>query len=410
MFGRVKEHFSFIRGNFAVLLMSWLVWNFTMRIANPYLSLYILALGGTSTIIGVITASSAFAEALIWIPGGYIADRWGRKRIVAIMTFIIACMYLFYIFAIDWVWVLIGSVFSSFSLIYQPALRAMVADSIPPEKRGSGYILTTLVPGIPAIFAPYLGGLLISHYGLDGGVRIAFFLVFVGGVLVAAIRGLFLTETLKGREEFAAKSLREILFETVRKFFDALRWSPTSLKGILVCASIMAISMSAAGSFYIVYASFRSITPEEWGLLLTISAAFTAFAGISMGRLIDRYGRRAVLLPLFLILSAALCGFAFFNIFSALLLMYTVISVAETAGRAALNAFEADLTPKWKRGRVLGGIDVVSALVRVPASIVAGVGYDQISPVFPFLMVSLLYLVGAFVLLLFVKEHEKREL
>lgn len=410
MLDRVQRHFSFVKGNLAILLGSWFVWMFTMRIARPYRSRYIVeALGGTATIVGLITTVRACTRTLVRIPGGYIADRWGRKKIIVVMTFIVTFTYLFYIFAFDWTWILIGSAISSLSLVYQPALRAITADSIPPEKRGMGYALTRLLPGIPGIIAPYLGGLLISWYGLDSGMRMAYSLVFVGGLIATLLR-FFLRETLKNQSESIEDDLKRVFTGTLRKTFRSLRKS-LSLTGVAVCASIIRICFFAAIiPFCILYAQLLGVSDEEWGLLLTISMAVTVASSMIIGRLVDKYGRRKVLLPFFISLVISSLGFALSSNFLHLLITYAVMTTARSASRLAINALQADLIPKRDRGRVLGGIDLISSAVTIPAGIMMGLGWDQISHMFPFLTVTLLSLIGTLVLALLVKDPEKRRL
>jgi len=40
---------------------------------------------------------------------------------------------------------------------YQPALTAILLDSLPPEKRGGGMMLTAVLPQVPWLFLPPVG-------------------------------------------------------------------------------------------------------------------------------------------------------------------------------------------------------------------------------------------------------------
>lgn len=409
MFDEVWKQFSFVKRNLAVLLGSWVVWQFMMRIANPYKSRYIEALEGTGTIVGLIATATACTRTLTRIPGGYIADRWGRKKIIVIMTFTVTFTYLFYVFAVDWRWILIGSAISALSLVYQPALRAITADSIPPKRRGMGYALTRLLPGIPGIIAPYVGGLLIAHYGLDPGMRIAYSLVFVGGLIAAFLR-FSLKETLENQPESLENDLTNVFTATLRKTFYSLKQS-VSLTGITICASIIRISFFAAITpFCILYAQLLGVSDEKWGLLLTISMAVTVASSMIIGRFVDKYGRRKVSLPFFVSLVISSLGFAFSSTFLHLLITYTTMATARSATRLAINALQADFIPKRDRGRVLGGIDLISSALTIPMGTIMGLGWDQISPMFPFFTVTILSIIGMVVLVLFVRDPKKRQL
>jgi len=131
---KLKEEFSFIRGNYAVLVLSWIIMDFAMELPGTYYSLYVVdpALGGTETILGIIGFVSFLALALVQFPGGYLADKHGRRWLISTMTFGVALSYIFYALAPSWHSILVGAMVGNLCLIYQPALLAMTADSLPP--------------------------------------------------------------------------------------------------------------------------------------------------------------------------------------------------------------------------------------------------------------------------------------
>jgi len=176
----------------------------------PFESPYIKALGASEYVIGLMYALGYIILFLVRIPGAYIADKYGRRRIIALMTFGVGVSYLFYALAFDWRVVLIGMVIGNLCLIYQPALEAITADSIPPEKRGVGYALTRVIPGIPSVAGPAIAGYIVSIYGLVPTMRAIYVLISAMMVLAALIRLLFLRETLHKALEYKGDSLRDI--------------------------------------------------------------------------------------------------------------------------------------------------------------------------------------------------------
>lgn len=182
----LRKNLSFLRGNLLILTLSWMVLYPVLRMLEPYDKLYMQDLGATPFVIGSVAALSTIVVAFIRIPGGYIADRFGRKKIIVTMTFTVALAYLFYAFAPNWEWVLIGALISNFCLIYQPALMAMRADSVPPEKRGIGFALADFLPMLVSIPAPIISGYLVSTIGRVDGMRLAY-MVAVGMGLAGAL-------------------------------------------------------------------------------------------------------------------------------------------------------------------------------------------------------------------------------
>jgi len=192
---RLGKNLSFLRGNLLILTLSWMVWYPALRMFEPYDKLYMQDLGATPLIIGGITALSTVVVAFIRIPGGYIADRFGRKKIIVTMTFTVALAYLFYAFAPSWEWIFVGALISNFCLIYQPALMAMRADSVSPERRGIGVALADFLPMLVSIPSPIISGYLVSTMGRVDGMRLVYLAAVGMGVAGAFVR-LLLKETL----------------------------------------------------------------------------------------------------------------------------------------------------------------------------------------------------------------------
>jgi MFS family permease len=55
---------------------------FTASLWWPYWSLYIMELGATPTLLGLIFMVESAAQLIFQIPGGYLTDRLGRKSVI----------------------------------------------------------------------------------------------------------------------------------------------------------------------------------------------------------------------------------------------------------------------------------------------------------------------------------------
>ena len=69
---------SLLSGNVSVLVFSNMMWSLSGYLVWPYQSLFILSLGGSKPLIGLINAVSTTASVLLYPIGGYIADKAGR--------------------------------------------------------------------------------------------------------------------------------------------------------------------------------------------------------------------------------------------------------------------------------------------------------------------------------------------
>jgi MFS family permease len=126
-----KGMFWFVQGNVKILMLCRVLLSASRSIVNPFFSLYILALGGTSTEIGLINSLGILAGMILYPVGGYIADRAGRVKLVSYSTVLWAFAHLFFVVANNWKIIAIGHFFTQLTLFYMPAMNALQADSLP---------------------------------------------------------------------------------------------------------------------------------------------------------------------------------------------------------------------------------------------------------------------------------------
>ncbi|UCG45427.1 MAG: MFS transporter [Candidatus Bathyarchaeota archaeon] len=406
---RVKAEFSFMRGNLLTLIVSWLFVYFTFSLVFPFESRYIEALGAPPVIIGLMGSIGAAMLGLVRIPGAYIADKFGRKQITVTMTFVIAISFLFYVFAPDWRFVLLGMVISNLSLIYQPALQAILADSVPPEKRGMGFAATNVIPNIPTIFAPAVAGFLVETQGMIPGARIVYTIVFFCMLAAAFVRLFFLKETLEEPRKIRLGEMKEAFAQSIGSIAEAWRSMSSSLKFLTLAFLISAFEDPMFRWFTALYVNdVVGVTNFDWGLVNTVSIAVTIICGFPLGKLVDRIPRKKGVLLAYVIFMPSTVLFILSRSFVQLLLVFIMFGVGGCLIGPAYSALQADMIPKEKRGRIMGTIGTLNVLATVPASALAGLLYD-LGPAYPFAFSLSLGIVVSLIVLFAVKEPEKRE-
>ena len=406
---RFIEEFSFIRGNLLVLIISWCFFHFAFGMEYPYESPYIRALGASPFIIGLLGSIGSFILALVRIPGSYIADKYGRKQIIVTMTFGVAIAYLFYAFAPDWRFILIGIIISNFCLIYQPALEAITADSIPPRKRGLGYTLSNIIPELPSIAAPVLAGYLIERYKLVPGMRIVYLLVFLLSLSAAIFRLFFLKETLKVIEKFKFSDLKRIYRESIKSILEAWREVDFSIKILTIILMISAFE----DQFWMYFASLYvfdivRISKFDWGFVMMVNTIARLAFGYPLGKLIDFIGKRKSIILAYLIFIPGTILFITSRSTIQLILVFILFASGGILLGPSLHALLADLTPRVRRGRIMGVIGTLNLLATIPASTIAGLLY-QIKPQLTFIFTIFTGSINLLLTLLFIREPKVKE-
>ncbi len=408
--GNLKREFSFIKGNYAVMVISWILVDFAVELPATYFSLYVLGLGATETILGVIGLSQFLALASLQFPGGYLADKYGRKWLISTMTFGVAFSFILYAIAPSWPVILVGVILMSiFNSTYQPALNAMISDSLPPEKRGMGFSIIMLIASASTTPGPAVAGLLNANFGLIPGMRIAYGIV-VGLFLIAAfIRSIFLKETVVSSSRPRLKEIFQSYPTALKESFRVWRSVPKSLFYLFLAFSIAIFGFSATFLYTVVYATRVLLIDEVlWAFITALVPITTIILAIPVGKLVDKFKRKIPILASILIFGLSMWIFVYGDLMRVAISLI-LLGVGQVMLNAAFGALQTDLTPKEQRGKVSGFVNFANYIVMASGSLVGGYLYEHVAPQAPFMLAIISVLPSSLLTLILVKEPEKRE-
>jgi MFS family permease len=408
--GTLRQEFSFIKGNYAILIISWIMVDFASELQATYYGLYVLGLGATETILGVIALSQFLALASLQFPGGYLADKYGRKWLISTMTFGVALSYILYGIAPSWHLILIGAVLMAiFNSTYQPALSAMISDSLPPERRGMGFSIVMLIASVSTTPSPAVASLLRASFGLINGMRISYGIVVALFLAAAFFRFFFLKETV-------VSASRPHLNEIIHSYPTALKESvsvwkkvPKSMLYLFLSFSVAIFGFSAVNLYTVIYAT-RVLLIDEilWGLILAIVPITTIILAIPVGKVVDKFKRKIPILASTLIFGLAMVIFVYGDL-TKVIVSLILLGAGQVMMNASFGALQTDLTPKEQRGKVNGFINFANYIIMATASLLGGFLYDHVSPQAPFMIAIAAVLPSFLLTLLLVKEPERRE-
>jgi len=420
---KIREEFSFFKGNYLILVVSWILMDFAGELPGTYYSDYVLQLGGNATSLGVITLGSMLALAMVQFPGGYLADKYGRRWLISTFTFGVAFAYIFHTLAPSWHYILIGEIIRSLCLVYQPALNAMFADSLPSKKRGMGFSIINLIMSVSTTPAPAIALLLVTSFGPIWGMRVAYGIVMIL-FLIAAVTRLKLKETVRNVEK---PSLKEALFsypESLREGINVWRNVPHSTFFLFISSLIARFTFTMTGPFLLVYAFYvmqiggtpdpslpSNVDPalqlarERWGYINIVLFVSMILLSLPIGQVIDKIGRKKPLVFSGVLMIPAVFLFLYGNY---LMLFISVImwGAGQLLGFSAFQALFADLVPRNLRGKVTGSMNFFTYISMAIGGVTGGLLYDNVSPQMPFLLTA--FLTGLATLVIYFGIHEPK--
>lgn len=406
---KLKTEFSFIKGNILINTITLTLILVTAAIPYTYYSKFIEGLGGSPYIVGIIGLASYATLALVQIPGGYLADKHGRRLLTIIMTFAISATYLLFAVAPNWQFFMIAVVLQNIFHIYQPALQALVADSTPPEKRGLYFSMVNLLHYI-SFPSPIIAGVLVVQFGLISGIRIGYLIVTVTFFIAGILRMRF-KETLKNAVE------GNPLIGAISNFPKSIIECGKALKGS--CSSMLFLFLSFAIYHFawfmcslnlIFYATdIINITDFEWAALMTWFSVVNVLVALPCGKVIDRFGRKKPLIFAWLLFIPALVGFVYGNI-TITFISLLFLGVALILANSAYPALMADLVVRHERGKIIGSTNFFFNILSGLGQLSGGFIYQYFSPSLPFIIAAILFAPSLILTLFKVQEPSNKEL
>ena len=338
----------------AMLAMAILV-GMGEKMAERFLPLYLIALGGGAWAVGLLNALDNLLSALYSFPGGYLADRLGHKRSLLIFTAVAIFGYVLVIVIPAWQAVLVGSVFFiSWTAVSLPAIMSLVSAAVPKEKRTFGVSLHSFVRRIPMALGPLVGGVLIGVFGRVIGVRLAFGAAIVMGVVAMLLVQRFMEDDSAAARERSAREQAEGV--------NKARWSrlfSRDLRSLLVSDILVRWAEHIPYAFVVIWVvENNGLTALQFGALTTIEMVTAMLVYIPVARMADRYGKKRFVL----------ITFGFFTAFPLVLLvshsfwMFVVAFIVrglKEFGEPTRKALIMDLAPEDAKARTFGAYYLV---------------------------------------------------
>ncbi len=312
------------------------------KMAERFLPLYLIALGGSIYAVGFLNAMDNFLSAIYSFPGGYLAEKMGYKKSLMLFTVIALFGYAIVILIPSWQAVLIGCVFFiAWTAVSLPAIMTLVSQVMSKDKRVMGVTLHSLVRRIPMALGPLLGGLLIGIYGKVDGIRIAFCVAFVLGLVSLLIQYYFIEDDHEKKE--AHLHAREIFSS----------FSP-GLRNLLLSDILIRFAEQIPYAFVVLWVvEVNKISAFHFGVLTTIEMVTAVLVYIPVAYLADKYGKKPFVLITFGFFTLFPLVLYFSHTFIALAFAFVIRGLKEF-GEPTRKALIMDLAPENLKAATFG--------------------------------------------------------
>jgi MFS family permease len=360
------------------------------RMAERFLPIYLIALGGGAISIGLLNGLDNLLSALYAFPGGYLSDRMGTKKALLVFNVIAMFGFLIVILIPYWQAVLLGAIFFlSWSAISLPATMSLIARVLPMDKRTMGVSIHSLVRRIPMGLGPILGGVCIGLWGERNGVRLAFVCAFVLAIVATILQQILIEEDPpKSAVESSSKAPEKNPMKLLREM------SP-SLKRLLVSDILVRFCEQIPYAFVVVWCMKtinEPVTALWFGVLTGVEMITAMLVYIPVAYLADKTTKKP-----FVVIT-----YGFFTIFPVVLLfcqsfkwlvLAFILRGLKEFGEPTRKALIMDLSPEDRKAAMFGLYYLLRDIV-VSIAAFGGAFLWQIGPSTNFIVAFLFGVVG----------------
>jgi MFS family permease len=236
---------------------------------------------------------------------------------------------------------------------------ALLAGIAPQATRGASFGVHKALDKAGAILGPLGAFALLDHFGPSlSSFRTLFIAAVIPAVASVVLLILFVPERKGALPERIP--LRQ-----------ALRTMGPAFRHYLVSAGIFS-SGYFSYAFLLLAATRARFESKHVALLYGLSNVSFTVLSVPIGRLGDRIGRRTIIAASYGIYALLAFGFAVATTRTTVILLFIVYGVFYAIDEGQTKAYIADLVPDETRATAIGAYGFVTALVYLPASLLAG--------------------------------------
>jgi len=401
MFHQIKRWFSRYKnlpGNVLALSLVSLLNDTSSEIIYPILPTFLaLTLGASPFFIGLIEGFAESVASFLKLFSGYLSDKFNRRKLPVFLGYSLASLTRpLLAFATTWQHVLFVRVSDRVGKGIRGAPRdAILANSVPAEKRGMVFGFNRAADHLGAVFGPVAAFLLLYFLASNPDeptaqdYRQVFLFASIPVALGLFVIVFFVKEDAKTKlpEDFEPPKITLSL-----KAFDG------NFKRFLFILALFTLSNST-DAFLLLRAEQAGIPvavlPLLW-MFLHFSKVVFSLVG---GDLSDRIGRKKMIFAGWILYAVVYAGFAFVESAWQVWVLFLIYGAYFGLTEGAEKALVADLVEPEKRGTAFGFYNLAFSITVFPASIIFGALWTKFGAETAFLVSAAISICAAGLLL-----------
>jgi len=370
-----------LKRNLVILLIAIFVIGAGEELWMRFVPKYLQALGATVFVIGLYDALRTLLGAIYAYPGGLVADRWGHRHAFIIFNVVSIIGYALVLLIPNWGAVIVGMFFFlSWTCFSLPATFSLVGAALEAHRYSMGVGVQSVIKRLPIMIAPIFGGMLIDHFGIIPGVRIALLIsIFLSALTILVQRQLRDDSDADARiaAGTAPKSEQWSLWRSLREFDMPMR-------RLLVSDILVRFCERIPYAWVVIFVmDYIGMSGKQVGVLTAIEMLAATLCIIPTSYFADKYRREPFVIATFVTFTVFPIALLMSRSFSALVIAFTIRGLKEF-GDTSRKALIIGYSEPERRGQVIGAYYLIRDLV-VSTGAILGAYLWKLGPTLNFL-------------------------
>lgn len=384
--------------NVMILGVVSLLTDLSTEMIIPILPMFLLSVGATGLLIGVIEGAAETTASLLKVVSGWYSDRIRRRKPFLLGGYGSSSLAKPLLVLATSPWHVLGiRLTERVGKGVRSAPRdALIADSTGPESMGIAYGFHKAMDSFGALLGVLALIAVVFAIGADLDVgleeddyRAVFAIAAVPALVAVLVIALFVKDVKAGERPRR------------RSFVSGMKDLGRSFR--LLMAVVMMFYIAEINVAFFLLKGLDEGFSDLVVILLYALFNLTFFAmPITFGRLSDRMGRKPVIMFSFALYAVTCLIMAAAGDWPMLVLGFAMLGVYKAASEGVFKAYVVDVVPDDLRGAALGAFHTGIGLVMLPGGVIAGLLYDSLGPApmflygaaFALVSMALLFVIG----------------
>src|SRR3984893_18730849 len=290
---RIADFFA-LKRNIVILLIAILVIGAGEELWMRFVPQYLQTLGATALVIGLYDALRTLLGAIYAYPGGVVVDRWGHRRTFLAFNIVSIVGYTVVLLIPHWGAVIAGMfLFLSWTCFSLPATFSLVGATLAANRHSMGIGVQSVIKPLRIMIGPFFAGILIDHFGVIVGVRIA----------------LLISILLSAATIFVQWQLREEPKDEVEKierwsFWRSLGEFNRPMRQLLLSDILIRFCERIPYAWVVIFAmDYIGMSGKEIGMLTTVEMAAATLCIMPASYFADKFQREPFVIITFIMFA-----------------------------------------------------------------------------------------------------------